>query len=185
MGPHPPPERIGARQPARHRRGAARRDPLAGGVRREQLPHAARARRAARDLQAHARRPTASRCGCTSCSSSTARCRRCRCRRPQSQYETAAVQIPLIESQIAQTENSLSVLVGPQPGTDSARQVDLRPRAAEGARGRAVRAADAAAGPAAGRGHADRGQRADRRGARPVFPDDLADRRRRHVEQPS
>ncbi len=34
----------------------------------------------------------------------------------QSQYETAAVQIPAIESQIAQTENSLSVLVGRNPG---------------------------------------------------------------------
>ena len=34
----------------------------------------------------------------------------------QSQYETAAAQIPQIESQIAQTENSLSVLVGRNPG---------------------------------------------------------------------
>jgi len=34
----------------------------------------------------------------------------------QSQYETAAVQIPLIESQIAQTENALSVLLGGNPG---------------------------------------------------------------------
>jgi len=34
----------------------------------------------------------------------------------QSQYETAAVQIPLIESQIAQIENSLSVLLGRNPG---------------------------------------------------------------------
>ena len=34
----------------------------------------------------------------------------------QSQYETAAVQIPLIESQIAQTENALSVLIGRNPG---------------------------------------------------------------------
>jgi len=34
----------------------------------------------------------------------------------QSQYETAAVQIPQIESQIAQTENSLSVLLGRNPG---------------------------------------------------------------------
>jgi multidrug efflux system outer membrane protein len=34
----------------------------------------------------------------------------------QSQYETAAVQIPLLESQIAQTENSLSVLLGRNPG---------------------------------------------------------------------
>ena len=40
----------------------------------------------------------------------------------QSQYETAAVQIPLIESQIAQTENALSVLIGRNPGTDPARQ---------------------------------------------------------------
>src|SRR6185369_11451743 len=34
----------------------------------------------------------------------------------ESQYETAAAQIPQIESQIAQTENSLSVLVGRNPG---------------------------------------------------------------------
>ena len=34
----------------------------------------------------------------------------------QSQYETAAVQIPTIESQIAQTENALSVLIGRNPG---------------------------------------------------------------------
>jgi multidrug efflux system outer membrane protein len=34
----------------------------------------------------------------------------------QSQYESAAVQIPLLESQIAQTENSLSVLLGRNPG---------------------------------------------------------------------
>jgi outer membrane protein, multidrug efflux system len=34
----------------------------------------------------------------------------------QSQYETAAAQIPQIESQIAQTENSLSVLLGRNPG---------------------------------------------------------------------
>ena len=34
----------------------------------------------------------------------------------ESQYETAAVQIPLLESQIAQNENALSVLVGRNPG---------------------------------------------------------------------
>ena len=34
----------------------------------------------------------------------------------QSQYETAAAQIPQIESQIAQTENALNVLVGRNPG---------------------------------------------------------------------
>lgn len=34
----------------------------------------------------------------------------------QSQYETAASQIPLIETQIAQTENALSVLLGRAPG---------------------------------------------------------------------
>ena len=34
----------------------------------------------------------------------------------QSQYETAAAQIPQIESQIAQTENALSVLLGKNPG---------------------------------------------------------------------
>ena len=35
----------------------------------------------------------------------------------QSQYETAAAQIPQIESQIAQTANSLAVLLGRNPGT--------------------------------------------------------------------
>jgi outer membrane protein, multidrug efflux system len=34
----------------------------------------------------------------------------------QSQYETAAVQIPILESQIAQTENALAVLLGRNPG---------------------------------------------------------------------
>src|SRR5438067_2938310 len=34
----------------------------------------------------------------------------------QSQYETAAVQIPLLESQIAQTETALSILAGRNPG---------------------------------------------------------------------
>src|SRR5215831_13438566 len=34
----------------------------------------------------------------------------------QSQYETAAAQIPAIESQIAQTENALSILLGRNPG---------------------------------------------------------------------
>jgi multidrug efflux system outer membrane protein len=34
----------------------------------------------------------------------------------QSQYETAAAQIPVIESQIAQLENALSILVGRNPG---------------------------------------------------------------------
>ncbi len=34
----------------------------------------------------------------------------------QSQYETAAAQIPLIESQIAQTQTALSILIGRDPG---------------------------------------------------------------------
>jgi len=34
----------------------------------------------------------------------------------QSQYETAAAQIPVIEQQIAQTENALSILLGRNPG---------------------------------------------------------------------
>jgi multidrug efflux system outer membrane protein len=35
----------------------------------------------------------------------------------QSQYETAAVQIPLIEQQIAQLENAISILLGHNPGS--------------------------------------------------------------------
>ena len=57
----------------------------------------------------------------------------------QSQYETAAAQIPQIESQIAQTENALAVLLGRNPGPDSARQVGLRPHAAQRADGVALR----------------------------------------------
>jgi multidrug efflux system outer membrane protein len=34
----------------------------------------------------------------------------------QSQYESAAAQIPLIESQIAQNQSSLAVLIGRNPG---------------------------------------------------------------------
>jgi multidrug efflux system outer membrane protein len=34
----------------------------------------------------------------------------------ESQYETAAAQIPLIEAQIAQTQNALAVLIGREPG---------------------------------------------------------------------
>ena len=40
----------------------------------------------------------------------------------ESQYEAAAAQIPLIESQIAQTQDSLAVLIGRDPGPDRARQ---------------------------------------------------------------
>ena len=50
-------------------------------LRGEQLPHAARARRAARGVQAHARRLRRVGAAVHSCSSSTARCRRCRSRR--------------------------------------------------------------------------------------------------------
>ena len=69
----------------------------------------------------------------------------------QSQYETAAAQIPQIESQIAQTENALSVLLGPQSRADPARQVDRRPDAAHGPRRRAFDAARTPARSAAGR----------------------------------
>ena len=43
----------------------------------------------------------------------------------QSQYETAAAQIPQIESQIAQTQNALSILVGRNPGPiDRGKSID-------------------------------------------------------------
>ena len=69
----------------------------------------------------------------------------------QSQYETAAAQIPQIESQIAQTENALSVLLGRNPGP-IARGKSIHELALPGgARRAAVAAARAPAGPAAGR----------------------------------
>ena len=56
----------------------------------------------------------------------------------RAQYETAAAQIPQIEQQIAVTENALSILLGRNPGPDSARQVDRRRRRAVDSRRTAV-----------------------------------------------
>ncbi len=100
----------------------------------------------------------------------------------QSQYETAAAQIPLIESQIAQTRERAVGAARPQSGPDPARQVDLRSRAAERPRRRALRAARAPARPHAGRADADRRQRADRRREGALLPGDLADRRARQLQ---
>ena len=55
VGAHPPPERVRAREPARHGRSPARRHSLARRVGRDQLPDAAGPGRAARDLEADAR----------------------------------------------------------------------------------------------------------------------------------
>ena len=55
LGAHPAAHRGRARQRARHRRGAPRRDPVAGRGGGDELPAAARARRAARDREADAR----------------------------------------------------------------------------------------------------------------------------------
>ena len=100
----------------------------------------------------------------------------------QSQYETAAAQIPLIESQIAQTENALSVLLGRNPGPiprgKSIDELTLPARAVRPAIG----AAHAPARPLASRGNADRRQRADRRGQGALLSDHLADRRRGQFE---
>ena len=84
----------------------------------------------------------------------------------QSQYETAAVQIPQIESQIAQTENALSVLLGRNPGPIPRGKsiYDLAlPSVPAGVPSAAARAAP---GSPAGRADADRRERADRRRAR-------------------
>ncbi len=94
----------------------------------------------------------------------------------RSQYETAAAQIPVIRSQIVQTENALAVLLGRNPGPI--------------ARGKKL---DALALPTVPAGlpatllerrpdllqaeqTADRRERADRRGEGAVLPDHLADR---------
>ena len=52
----------------------------------------------------------------------------------QSQYENAAAQIPQIESQIAQTENALSILLGRNPGPIARGKTLDALRAADGAR---------------------------------------------------
>ena len=69
----------------------------------------------------------------------------------QSQYETAAAQIPQIETQIAQTENALSVLLGRNPGPIArGKSIDELALPTVPA-GRAFGAARAPAGPHAGR----------------------------------
>ena len=130
LGPHPAPVRVGARQPARHRRGAPRRDPVARRVGGDQLPHAARPGRAARRSRSSTLGTYAESVRLYQLQFKYGQMSQMNVSQAQSQYETAAAQIPQIESQIAQTENALSVLLGRNPGPDPARQVDLRPRAA-------------------------------------------------------
>ncbi len=100
----------------------------------------------------------------------------------QSQYETAAAQIPQIESQIAQTENALSVLLGRNPGPiargKSVDELTLPQRSVRLALG--VAHAPSRFAPV-GR-NADRGQCADRRGQGAVLPDDIAHRSSRRLQ---
>ncbi len=56
VGPHPPPDRVGARESARHAGSAARRTAVVGVIGRNDLPEPARVRRTARHRAAHARR---------------------------------------------------------------------------------------------------------------------------------
>ncbi len=95
----------------------------------------------------------------------------------QSQYETAAAQIPQIESQIAQTENALSVLLGRNPGPiPRGKSIDdlALPTVPAGVPSTLLeRRPDLMQAEE----NADRGQRADRRREGALFPDDLADRR--------
>ena len=93
----------------------------------------------------------------------------------RSQYESAAVEIPLIEVQIAQTEQALSILLGRNPGPIPRGKLD-HARGAGHPRRRALRAARAASRSRAGRAAAHRRQCADRRRESAVFPDHLADR---------
>ncbi len=101
----------------------------------------------------------------------------------QSQYETAAAQIPLIESQIAQTQSSLAVLIGRDPGpiVRGKSVYDLQlPQVPAGV---PSAAAGTPARPESGRTAADRRQRADRRGQGAVLPDHLAHRRLRQRQR--
>lgn len=93
----------------------------------------------------------------------------------QSQYETAATQIPLIESQIAQVENALSVLLG-ESGSHRARQTYRSIDRARSPGRAALRAAGKAPGSGAGGAAADRGQCANRRRQGPVLPHHFPDR---------
>ncbi len=178
VGPHPAPERIGARQPARNRRSAARRDPVARVVGREQLPHAARPRRAARDREA-ARSATYGESvrlyqlqfqygqvvadDTSRRRNRSTRPRPCRSRRSSRRSRRPRMRCRCCSAATrgrfrAASRSTISRCRRCPPGVPS-ELLDAPPRSP------------------AGRGHADRGQRADRRRARAVLPDDLAHRR--------
>ncbi len=146
VGPHPAPERSRARQPARHRRGAPRRDPVARRVGREQLPHSCAA--STRSSRSRSRRsaPTAN---------------RCRLFKLQFQYgqvsqmNVAQVAVAVRDrggadpadrvADRADRERAVGA-ARPQSGPDRARQVDRRAGAADGAR-RACPRSCSSAGP--------------------------------------
>ena len=103
----------------------------------------------------------------------------------KARYQTAAAQIPRDPPRHRGARERAVDPARPQSRADSARQGDLRARAAGDSGGRALGAARAPARPAAGRAAAHRRQRADRRRQGAVLPDDLADRRARHREHRS
>ncbi len=184
VGPHPASVRGGAGQHARHRRGAPRRDPHARLVGRDQLHHAARPGRAARDREAHARHvrgigapvPAAVQVRADLADDRGAGAVSIRDRCGADSADRGADR-PDRERPLDPARS--------QPGPHPARQIDLRPRAAGGPGGHALRAARAPARPHAVRAGADCGQRADRCRQGALFPDHLAHRRARQLERGS
>ncbi len=75
-----------------------------------------------------------SRCASSACASRAARSPRSELQQVTSEYEVALAAIPLLEKQIAQQENGLSVLIGRNPGPTRARRHARQAVAARGAR---------------------------------------------------
>ena len=122
VGPHPPTHRSRARHAPRHRRGAPRRGAVAGRLRVARPT----CRLLGLDEQLAIAKRTLGAYGESvklfELQFKYGQVSRMNVEQARSQYETAAAQIPVIENQIAQTENALVDPARPQPRPDRARQ---------------------------------------------------------------
>ena len=116
LGPHPAADRGRPGEPARDRGGPAGRDPFPGRLGGGELHPAPRPGRAAVDREAHALNAYGESLRLFELKHKYGQVSRMNVEQARTQYETAAAAIPEIESQIVQTENALSLLLGRNPG---------------------------------------------------------------------
>ena len=104
-------------------------------------------------------------------------------RQAESQYRTAAAQVPELERQVARQENFISVLLGRNPGPVARGRAIDDLALSRGARGAAGRAARAPPRHPAGGAEPDRRQRRHRRGEGRILPAHQPHRRARPAKR--